>query len=338
MIIHTFIRILIGITPVIVFLIALTFLDSYKLVKFRSILMTLLIGIIAALICLFINSAFMSLLPWEGNTYPRYISPFIEEIVKALFIIYLIYAKKLGFMVDAAICGFAVGAGFAVTENIYSVTVLSDTNLFLWILRGFGTAIMHGGTTAIFGFVSKSFAERYASNAFPLFLPGLGVAVIFHSLFNHFLVTPVISALILVIGLPLLMIFVYQRSEKALQKWLGIGFDTDTELLTIITTGNITHTRIGEYLISLKDKFPGEVVADMLCLLRIHLELSIKAKGILLMREAGFKVPPDPEVKKKFEELTYLEKSVGKTGRLAILPFLRWSHHDLWQLYMLGKK
>ncbi len=338
MIIQYLIRILIGITPVIAFLIALTFLDSYKLVKFRSILMTVFVGIIAALICFFINSVLMTYLSWEDNTYPRYISPFIEEIMKALFIVYLINSKKVGFMVDAAICGFAIGAGFAVTENISYAAGLSDTNLFLWILRGFGTAIMHGGTTAIFGFVSKSFTERYESNALKFFLPGLGLVVVFHSLFNHFLITPVISALILIVGLPLLMYLVYQRSEKSLQKWLGVGFDTDTELLTIITTGNITHTRIGKYLISLKDKFPGEVVADMLCLLRLHLELSIKAKGILLMREAGFKIPHDPDIKKKFEELTYLEKSIGKTGRLAILPFLRWSHHDLWQLYMLGKK
>lgn len=332
------IRTIVAITPVIAFLIALTFLDSYKLVKFRSILITLFIGIIAALICLFVNSGLMEFLQWEGSSYPRYISPFIEEMMKAFFIIYLIQSRKVGFMVDAAICGFTVGAGFAVTENIYNLAVLSDTNLFLWIIRGFGTAVMHGGTTAIFGFVSKSLSERFKSKIIRVFLPGFILAVAFHSFFNHFLLTPVISAIILVIGLPLLMILVYHRSEKGLQNWLGIGFDTDTELLTIITTGNITHTRIGEYLLSLKDKFPGEVVADMLCLLRIHLELSIKAKGILLMREAGFKVPQDPEVKKKFEELTYLEKSVGKTGRLAILPFLRWSHHDLWQLYMLGKK
>jgi hypothetical protein len=75
----------------------------------------------------------------------------------------------------------------------------------------------------------------------------------------------------------------------------------------------------------------------MLCLLRIHLELAIRAKGILLMRQTGFKPATDPEIKEKFIELSYLEKSIGKTGQLAILPFLHTSRRDLWQLYMLGK-
>ena len=76
----------------------------------------------------------------------------------------------------------------------------------------------------------------------------------------------------------------------------------------------------------------------MLCLMRLHLELSIRAKGMMLMRETGFRVDPDAEVKARFEELKYLEKSIGKTGMLAMSPVLHMSDHDLWQLHMLGKK
>jgi hypothetical protein len=36
--------------------------------------------------------------------------------------------------------------------------------------------------------------------------------------------------------------------------------------------------------------------------------------------------------------MRYLEKSIGKTGLLAMEPILHWSSRDLWQLYMLGKK
>jgi protease PrsW len=35
--------------------------------------------------------------------------------------------------------------------------------------------------------------------------------------------------------------------------------------------------------------------------------------------------------------MRYLERSVGKTGLLAIQPMLHMSHKDLWQLYVLGK-
>jgi len=79
-------------------------------------------------------------------------------------------------------------------------------------------------------------------------------------------------------------------------------------------------------------------VVDMLCLLRLRLELSIQAKGMLLMREAGFPVEPDPEVKAKFEELRFLEHSIGPTGLLAMAPFFHFSDRDLWQYHMLGDR
>ena len=86
----------------------------------------------------------------------------------------------------------------------------------------------------------------------------------------------------------------------------------------------------------MKDKFPGEKVVDMLCLLRIHTELSIRAKGMLLMREKGFDVPVPQEIKEKLAELKYLEKSIGKTGQLAMTPIMHTSSRELWQIYMLG--
>jgi hypothetical protein len=79
------------------------------------------------------------------------------------------------------------------------------------------------------------------------------------------------------------------------------------------------------------------VVADLLCYLRLHTELALRAKGILMMRESGFEVPVDEATKEKFAELRYLEGNIGRTALMAIQPMLHMSHKDLWQLYMLGK-
>ena len=54
-----------------------------------------------------------------------------------------------------------------------------------------------------------------------------------------------------------------------------------------------------------------------------------------MMREAGFDAEPDPTLKATFDELQFLEKSIGRTGLLAIGPFLHTSTRDLWQLNML---
>lgn len=329
--------ILVSLLPVFVFLVVFVLLDSFKLITPVSLFISICSGCLIALLALAINYILFNTLHVEGNYYPLYVAPVIEESLKAAYLLYLIQARKIGFMVDGAIYGFAIGAGFAFTENIYYLKSLHDANILLWIIRGFGTAMMHGGTTAMCGIITKNLSDRYPEKPFRTFVPGIVIAVIFHSMYNHFFLSPVLSTILLLVILPGLLILVFKRSEQVTREWLGVGLDADMELLNLITTGNLTESKIGQYLHSLKSHFPGEIIIDMLCLLRIHTEFSIRAKGILMMREMGFTPEDDPEIKEKFEELRYLEQSIGATGKMAMAPFLHTSSRDLWQLYMLEK-
>jgi hypothetical protein len=72
-----------------------------------------------------------------------------------------------------------------------------------------------------------------------------------------------------------------------------------------------------------------------LCYLRLYTELALRAKGVLMMRENGLATPVGERTKAKFEEMRYLEKSIGKNGILAMSPFLQMTRKDLWQLYLL---
>ena len=134
----------------------------------------------------------------------------------------------------------------------------------------------------------------------------------------------------------MLLVVVFERSEKAVSEWLGMGFDADTELLELINSGAFSTSKVGLYLHSLKEKFEGPIVADLLCYLRLHTELSIRAKGLLMMRESGFTDKVGEETRAKLEELRYLEGSIGPTGKLAIKPFMEMSQKDLWKFYMLS--
>jgi hypothetical protein len=243
----------------------------------------------------------------------------------------------VGFVVDAAILGFAIGTGFAFLENLYYLRVMPDATLWTWIVRGFGTAIMHGGSTAILAMVAKTFADRAGAPKPWLILPGLAVAVVLHSLYNHFLLQPLLATALIVLVFPWICIAVFQQSERGTRDWLGTGFDVDQELLRAMRAGQVTTTPVGEYLTTVRSRFDPEVIVDMLCLLRLRAELAIKAKGILMMREAGFDAEPDPALKGTFDELRYLEKSIGRTGMLALQPFLHTSTRDLWELTMLDR-
>ena len=330
-------HLMLGLSPVFVFLLALIVLDSYKLVRLQSVAWLIVVGGLAAMVSLQINSLLVDVVGVDRLMLTRYVAPVIEELLKGAVIVYLMTRRRIGFLVDAAISGFAVGAGFAALENIHYFTVLDDPNIALWVVRGFGTALMHGSVTATMAIVAKQLADTRGGLKAWHFLPGLAIAVILHSFFNHFIIAPDVATVLILIVLPVFFAVVFRFSELRTRDWLGTGFDTDSELLEIIGSGKALQSRIGSYLGELKDRFEPTVVADMLCLLRLRLELSIRAKGILLARQAGFSMPQDPQVEANFTELHYLENNIGRTGMFAMSPLLHFSDRDLWQYHMLGK-
>lgn len=328
---------LLGLLPVCCFLAALVYLDSYKLVPLKWVVATIILGCATGIASYPLNSIGLQWFDLDFTAYTRYVAPIVEESLKALVVWALMRHNRIGFLVDAAIFGFAAGTGFAMVENLYYLRMAPEAGMGTWIVRGFGTAIMHGGATAIFAAMGLAMLERSRRAGFTAFLPGFGVAVVLHSAFNHLLFTPKFATLGIIVVLPPLLHAVYLRSERAVGRWLGQGFDADTEMLELINSGRLSDSPVGQYLHTLKDRFRGPIVADLLCYLRLYTELALRAKGILMMRENGFEVPVDEATREKFAEMRFLEESIGRTGLLAIQPMLHMSHKDLWQLYMLGK-
>jgi len=329
------VNIAVALLPVLLFLGLLVLLDSFKLVSLRSVLTALLAGAAAALAGAQLNAWLLDAVPLSPALFSHYLAPPLEEALKALWVAVLLRRGRVGFLVDAAILGFAVGAGFALVENVEYLLALSERGLGLWLVRGLGTAILHGATTAIFAILAKSLSDRHPEHPLVACVPGYLAAVVIHSGYNHQLLPPVLSAGVLLVGLPLVVMAVFERSERRTRDFLGVGLDTDLEVALTIASGAALETRIGLYLRSLKERFPGEVVADMLCLLRIQAELKVRAKGLLLAREAGLEAPVGDDVRDRLTELRYLERSIGRTGLLAMKPILRQDARALWQVYLL---
>ncbi len=329
-------RVAAALLPVLLFLGSLILLDSFKLVRLRAVLQAIAAGAVAAFIGAAVNGALLDRLGLELTAYSRYVAPWVEELLKAGWVFFLIRRQRVGFLVDAAILGFAVGAGFALAENVDYLRHLESAGLSLWFARGGGTAILHGATTATVAVLAKHFHDRRPG--LTAFLPGLALAIPVHSLFNHFVLPPIISALALLATLPLLLLLVFDRSEKATRAWLAGEFDGELQMLQEILAGTVAHTRTGAYLESLKSRFEGTTLADMLCLLQIQLELKIRAKGMLMAREAGLELPVGEDVRANLKELHYLKGQIGRTGLLAMRPILSLNSRDVWQLSMMEEE
>ncbi len=330
-------KIVVSLIPVFLLLLLLLYLDSMKLVKKHLLSLCLIWGVISAIMSFFSNTWLIQHLGIPFDTYSGFVAPVLEEVIKLLLLWVLVRKNRIGFMIDGAIYGFSIGAAFSFCENLYYLFAFAGEqgNLAVWITRGFGTAVMHCGTTAIFGILCMSAINRKASLAMAT-ITGAAAAILIHGIFNQFLLSPLVSTLLVLIVIPATIAVIFKNNEGTIRKWLELEFDSEVAMLQMIRKGKFAETRTGEFLMSVKNHFPTEVVVDMYCFISLYLELSLKAKSMMMLRENDIIVASDPETPAKLKELKALEISIGKAGYLAISPVLRMSRKDLWKISSLG--
>ena len=321
--------------PVVGFLLVLLLMDSFKLVRPIAVAAAIAGGCAAALVAVSLQPAIVAL-GLGGRLLEGLTAPIVEEFLKGLLVVGLVMTRRVGFPVDAAIQGFAVGAGFGLVENVVYLSARPDAPLALWAIRGLGTAILHGATASVFAIVSQRLSMRHGSRAVRAFLPGWGIAVVMHAAFNNRLLPPFIEMLVLLAVTPIVLVRVFEWSERSTHEWVVGGLDLDVELLDLVASDAFHVTHFGQYLQQLRARFPGPVVADMFCLLRVQLELSAQAKGRLMARAGGLEVPKDADTDAAFAEIQFLRHSIGRTGLLALAPLNVTSDRDEWHRHVLN--
>ncbi len=327
-------RIISALLPVILFLILLLVLDSFKLVRKSLLMWAIISGVVCAGSAYLLNTELMVLLNLDLKKLYTFTSPLIEETLKMIPVLIFLRKHRIGFLIDGAIYGFAIGTGFALVENIYFLFQLPDTSIWLWIARGFGTAVMHGGTTSILAMIFTLTIERKKFTGMYYFA-GWILAVGIHICFNLFLMPPLQEAILIITVISVVEICVFKASELSLRNWLEMEFDSEMKLINMIHRGNFASTKPGVYLMSLKKHFSSVVIFDMLAYISLYLELSIRAKAQLMLHETGLPPNKDPEIAGKLQELQTLENNIGRTGKFAISPILRMSRKDLWKWSLL---
>ena len=181
--------------PVLLFLAALITLDGYKLLSLTALFGAIGAGVLIAGASYPVNAFLLRHLGIDIVSFSRYVAPLSEELLKGLVIVALVRAHRVGFLVDAAIFGFAVGSGFALAENAYYLVLATDAEPGTWIVRGFGTALMHGGATACFAVMGLLRVEQSGRINAAAFMPGFVLAALVHAAFNHLNFAPLLATL-----------------------------------------------------------------------------------------------------------------------------------------------
>jgi RsiW-degrading membrane proteinase PrsW (M82 family) len=335
------VKALIALSPVFLLLVVFDRLDAFDLIHFREILLLLVGGGLIAILGLLANAEAMDGFPIGRSAHSRYVAPGIEEALKAAPIMVLFWTNRLGFKVDAAIAGFAVGAGFSMVENIYFLYELANANVSAWLVRGFGTAIMHGGATALFAVISHEMTERQAESTATtyrfnplLFIPGLVVAIAIHMTFNHFPDQSVLIMAVTLLLVPATIFLALNRSDRATQRWLAADKAAHTQMLADIRAGRFNETPRGQTVQAIANRM-GNRAADARAYIELKTELILRAEELILAAQAGAPATPSAEDSAKFAQLAALERRLGKAALAALAAPLGFTRNDLWELSRL---
>ncbi|WP_395646555.1 PrsW family glutamic-type intramembrane protease [Terricaulis sp.] len=332
----------IALGPVVVLLFVFDRLDVFNLIPMRTILLLLGVGGVVAGLTFVANVRVLDGFPMGFSNFSKYVAPVLEESLKAIPVVALFGLNRIGFKLDAAISGFAIGAGFSMVENLWYLQQLGEANVSAWLVRGFGTAVMHGSATAMFAIISHEMTEnqaedaaaRYRFNPF-LFMPGLLAAILIHGVFNQFPNQPVLVMGATLLLAPAMIFLTLTRSERATQKWLKADEATHRQALADIRAGTFAETDAGLAIRQMANRVRAGAYADALAYVELKTELVLRAEELIHASQAGESAQPGEAERTKFADLAALEKKLGRSLLAAMATRLNFSRNDLWELERL---
>ena len=236
----------VALLPVLVFLADLVYFDSYRLgAPACGAVVSMAAGAVAAGVSYPLNGALLNLsvVSPSSRSMCQTCRPWLEELLKALILIHLLRTRRVsGLLVDAAIAGFAVGTvQFVLVEYLYYLAMRPEAQTDVQVIRGFGTAIMHGGATAIFGIVSVALVERKGDTTPRVFVPGWSRSRYRASFRRSASPARRIHCSrrwAILLALPPLIYFVFQHSERSLSRLARKMISTPTiDLLRVDRNG-----------------------------------------------------------------------------------------------------
>jgi RsiW-degrading membrane proteinase PrsW (M82 family) len=332
----------VALTPVLLCLVVFERVDAFRLVSLREIGLLLFGGGLLATISYFVNGGVLDTFPLDQSHYSQLVAPLIEECMKAALIVSLFALNRFGYLVDAAISGFAVGAGFSVMENLFYLHDFAHASLGVSLVRGFGTAVMHGGAAAVFAVLSQVLyaprlrlsAERFHFNIV-FFLPGLAAAIVLHAGFNHFTSAPLVAMAVVLLAVPLGLFVIFALGERYAHRWLAENRQAHGKLLQDIDSGAFAASGHGRALGALGDRLGPDRKRDLFDYVRLHTDLVVRAETTLLALEEHEITAFRDDLKERFRQLHALERRLGVTPVMAVRQHLHFSRNDLWEMHEL---
>jgi RsiW-degrading membrane proteinase PrsW (M82 family) len=335
----------VALIPVLLLLGIFVWLDAFKLMNGREIALLLFLGGLGALAAWPVAGRFLDTLPIGFSTYSRFVAPWIEEAIKALIMIALFRLNRIGYKLDAVISGFAIGSGFSVVENVIYLIRFPDYGTGTWLVRGLGTAVMHGTTLAILAAIAHELAERETRESagefdFHLwwFLPGYLIAVALHTAFNHFPDRPLISMMGAAIFAPVALIAIFHFGAAEAERWLTAEHDGHKAQVEALRAGRWPEGPASRRIAALAERVDKQTAQRIRRYWELQAWLVAEAEETMLEEAAGDASIDSNRVRAAVAELEGLRRALGRSTFTAMRALLPFSRNDYWEVAELTQR
>jgi RsiW-degrading membrane proteinase PrsW (M82 family) len=262
-------------------------LDFYQSGQFQTIVLSLVLGGIAFTIAAITNWSLEYLVPIDIETIERFIAPILEEIFKGLFLLYLIKRSQFTYSVDGILYGLAVGIGFAVLENIFYITQVSNATDIAF-QRIFTASLVHAFSSAVLGMALATLRSGSSFMRWLVPLVGLFLAIAQHGLYNNaihsnYLIDNAIHPAVIYIPGIIGGVFIYgvmQYGKKQAQKWIKekLGMEDRITRNEVAAVNSLATT--DEFLLPIIERFGVEKADQVEELLYLQARIGIKRKSL----------------------------------------------------------
>ena len=334
---------LLALVPVLVLLGVFAWLDAFALMRPRELALLLALGGLGAVLAYPISGRMLDTLPIGFSNYSRFIAPWVEEAIKGAFVILLFRMNRIGYKLDAVLSGFAIGAGFSVVENIFYLTFFPQYGVGTWLVRGCGTALMHGTATAMFAAIAHELAERESRGAagefdfrWWWFVPGYLVAVILHTIFNQFPEQPLLAMIGALVVTPVAIMLVFHFGQAEAARWLDQEVVGHRARLAALDAGEWPEN--GSRVATLAERLGGESAVSIRTYYRTLAWLVVEAEETMIEEGSGDVEVDSAKVRTAFAELERAKAAMGRSTFAALKPLLPFSRNDLWEVSELRQR
>jgi RsiW-degrading membrane proteinase PrsW (M82 family) len=290
-------------------------LDLYQTNQFHLIWLSLGWGIVAYCLAALTNITLDISWSVDRGTINNFIAPILEELLKAVILLYIIRLPQFTYSVDGAIYGCAAGVGFAIAEN-FEYIIFNDPKVAILVAlqRVLSANLVHASSSALAGIALGAFFLRRNWTRWMVLAFGLVMAIGQHMIFNIMISSPfspliAFGTVILGVGFVFAAIQIGKRQTRA---WIKEKLGMDHHITRSEATLVDRLANPDKFLLPVFERFGAETASRVEKLLYLQARLGIKRKTLdSLQNNVSLRRAVEAEISKMQMEMDATRRAVG---------------------------